>query len=638
MRKNSTFDKVAYLVPSEDVRISAEKALENEIREGWVSVLTADQDDVAGEYQSLVSKGYGCIVARGGTYHDLLGLQTTVPVIEERIRTADILQQVADNFDEEALMYVVLYCSVAVGCENLEKVMGGSIKIMRYKDKDQLKAVLGSIRDEEVTVLSSGIAGNLIREHKYRLIEIKTRPETMRMTAASARKLMRQMQENISRTNILNSIYNNVDEGILIFRPDNTISELNLRAEELLGKTAGEIIEKDVYDVIPGMPARRSDGSCSIDSPTVIMVNINKRLLNMSIYPFMLMKDTIRNMVVIQDVTKIQEAERKIRVKLAHKGLVAIHTFDDILTRDPNMERAVNMAKKIAEYDGSVLIYGESGTGKELFAQSIHNGSKRRNGPFVAVNCGALTDSLLESELFGYAEGAFTGARKEGKAGLFELAHNGTIFLDEVNSTSENMQTKILRVLEERQVMRVGSDYVIPLDIRVISASNENLPEAVARGEFRKDLFFRLNTFQIRIPPVRERKSDIPMLFNYYLKKESPEAVPVSEEFIKKLESYPWTGNVREIKSVACRYFAFQGDGLENEILDEMQEKDNGRCGEDESRKPEWRGDTVPLDQLTSAVERIVIDTLEGRGMTQNEIAKELNISRQTLYKKRKGK
>ena len=150
-----------------------------------------------------------------------------------------------------------------------------------------------------------------------------------------------------------------------------------------------------------------------------------------------------------------------------------------------------------------MLIYGDNGTGKELFAQSIHNASRRREGPFVAVNCAALSESLLESELFGYVAGAFTGARSEGKAGLFELAHQGTIFLDEINSMPMGLQAKILRVIEQQEVMRVGSDYVIPLDVRIIAASNGNLTRSIRENQFRKDLFFRLNTFQLNIPQVK---------------------------------------------------------------------------------------------------------------------------------------
>lgn len=638
----STYDKIAYLVASDDIRISAEYALSEKISEGWVNVRKVDQDDVPGEYRALVEEGYGCIVARGGTYNELETLQTTVPVIEERIRTADVLQQVTDHFQKNRRkLYVVLYYKVAIGCENLEKLMGGSLKVIRYEDKIQLKAILESIKDKRVTVLSSGIASDMVEDPAYELIEIKTRAETMRTTADEARKLMKQMQDNVSRANTLNSIYNNMDEGILIFRLDNVICDMNLRAEELLGRSGSELLGKDVYDIIPGMPEKKSDGSCSIETPTVIMVNTGRKMLNLSIYPFKLVKDTVRTMVMIQDVTRIQEVERKIRMQLANKGLVAMHTFDDILTDDPGMKHEIELAEKIAGYEGSVLIYGESGTGKELFAQSIHNASDRKNGPFVAVNCGALTDSLLESELFGYAGGAFTGARKEGKAGLFELAHKGTIFLDEINSTSVNMQTKILRVIEERQVMRVGSDYVIPLDIRVISASNADLPEEVAAGKFRKDLFFRLNTFEIKIPPVRERRNDIPLLFTYYLKKSGADDASVPDEFMKQLCGYDWLGNVREIRSVAYRYYAFDGDNRNGEIL-EVGKKSVDRLRGREAAEPENPyvddEEMIPLSKLSHAVEQLVIESLEGKGVTKAEIARKLNISRQALYKKTKGK
>lgn len=179
--------------------------------------------------------------------------------------------------------------------------------------------------------------------------------------------------------------------------------------------------------------------------------------------------------------------------------------------------RSIQWAQDCARSDNTVMIYGESGTGKELFAQSIHNASARRDCPFVAVNCAALTESLLESELFGYEAGAFTGARKEGRAGLFELAHRGTLFLDEVNSMSLSTQAKILRVIEQKEVMRLGSDYIIPLDVRIITAANENLVQMVRRDAFRRDLFFRLNVLEVRIPPLNQRPRDILYLFRYFI-------------------------------------------------------------------------------------------------------------------------
>lgn len=169
--------------------------------------------------------------------------------------------------------------------------------------------------------------------------------------------------------------------------------------------------------------------------------------------------------------------------------MTAEHHFRDILTKDEATKQCIHIAKRIAAYDVPILIQGESGTGKELFAQSIHNESPRHNGPFVAINCAALPTDLLDSELFGYVGGSFTGARKNGKAGLFEMAHGGTIFLDEINSMAPSIQSKLLRVIETKQVMRLGSDYVIPLDIRIISAGNSDLQQEVQQGKFRRDLF-----------------------------------------------------------------------------------------------------------------------------------------------------
>jgi len=218
-----------------------------------------------------------------------------------------------------------------------------------------------------------------------------------------------------------------------------------------------------------------------------------------------------------QDITKLQSMEKKIRFELNKKGMTAKYNFSNLIAKDQIMKVTIAKAMQIGMSDSTALLYGESGTGKEMLAQSIHNISKRKDDPFVAVNCAALTESLLESELFGYEEGAFTGARKGGKPGLFELAHGGTLFLDEINSMPINLQTKLLRVLEEKEVMRIGSDYVIPLDVRILAAANENLKVKINNGSFRSDLFYRLSILELYIPPLRKRKLDIMPLFKNFI-------------------------------------------------------------------------------------------------------------------------
>ena len=207
--------------------------------------------------------------------------------------------------------------------------------------------------------------------------------------------------------------------------------------------------------------------------------------------------------------------------------------------------------------ESNILIRGETGTGKELFAQSIHNASQRKNRPFVAINCAALPDNILESELFGYVEGAFTGAAKGGKVGFFEIAHKGTLFLDEIGDISPKLQSRLLRVLQEREIIRLGSDTVIPIDVRIIAATNKDLYAEVQAGAFREDLYYRLDVLELKLPPVRQRKQDIPCLAEHFLNFEREKHACVLKGFTKGatqlLTSYDWPGNVRELRNFCER-------------------------------------------------------------------------------------
>ncbi len=265
----------------------------------------------------------------------------------------------------------------------------------------------------------------------------------------------------------------------------------------------------------------------------------------------------------LQEVTYIKQLEQNLSKKLRNKGLVAKYNFDYIKTCSASMKGCINLAQKIASSDLTALIIGESGTGKEVLAQSIHNESPREKQPFVAINCAALPENLLESELFGYEGGAFTGALREGKIGLFEQANNGTIFLDEIGDMPLSLQARILRVLQERQVMRIGSQSVIDINVRIISATNRKLMEMVEQGKFREDLFYRLNVLPINIPTLRERKEDIISIMESFITKKQLE---ISDEVKNVLLNYKWPGNVRELQNVAA-YIELMSDGtvkLEN--------------------------------------------------------------------------
>jgi propionate catabolism operon transcriptional regulator len=291
-----------------------------------------------------------------------------------------------------------------------------------------------------------------------------------------------------------------------------------------------------------------------------------------------------------------------------------------------------------APHSASVFIHGETGTGKELVAQALHAASERSDKPFVAVNCAALPDSLLESELFGYEEGAFTGARRGGKTGLFELAHTGTLFLDEVGDIGPGAQLRLLRVLETRELMRVGGSHIIPVDIRVISASHRSLTELAHSGRFRQDLCYRLAVLRIQIPPLRRRLMDIPLLLGELLQKYNNMPQYLSLRMLKAMEAYHWPGNIRELKSFMESYLILLDKEMADEALFLQLLEEWARESEYHREAPE-QAFPVPevggslKHQLTAARREIALSTVKQCAWNKNLAAKRLGISYNTLWR-----
>jgi transcriptional regulator with PAS, ATPase and Fis domain len=301
------------------------------------------------------------------------------------------------------------------------------------------------------------------------------------------------------------------------------------------------------------------------------------------------------------------------------------------------MKAAMEKALSYAQVDSTILIEGETGSGKELFAQSIHNASKRRYEPFIALNCAALPENLLESELMGYEEGAFTGARRGGKPGLLELADKGTIFLDEINQISPSIQAKLLRVLQEKQVLRLGGDRVIPVDIKIIAATNESLEGKVAKGCFREDLYYRLNVLNLPIPPVRQRRDDIPLLLEYFIKYFSQIHGPIkkmSDESLSLLTGYDWPGNVREIYNFVERYAVLGKNGVmpESSLVREYVCKNN--ILRKDPHQPEQGFLKIKLGTLRDMEKELLEKAVALFGGNKTQAALLLGISRTTLWKK----
>lgn len=344
----------------------------------------------------------------------------------------------------------------------------------------------------------------------------------------------------------LETILDVIDEGIISTEDDKVVT-INPSAIKLFDIN-GNIVGKNVSELFVDFTKNSSMIPTLDNKENIIISNKDKKLV--------LSKTQVPNniktsIITVNEVSKIQILEQEVRQKLHKKGHIAKYNFSNILGISNKISLVKKKAKKIANNDLTVLLLGESGTGKELLAQAIHNESKRRNAPFVAINFAAITETLLESELFGYEEGAFTGAKKGGKQGVFEAAHKGTIFLDEIGDASLKTQVQLLRVLQEQEIVRIGSTNVIPINVRVIAATNNNLIEKINNNQFRKDLYYRLNILTIEVPPLRECKDDILYIITKYTQDKYSENINFSKEAQKILLNHPWPGNTRELLNVA---------------------------------------------------------------------------------------
>lgn len=361
----------------------------------------------------------------------------------------------------------------------------------------------------------------------------------------------------------IRNIMDTVSQGIIVLDIDENVKYINKYAlDKILFKSKENLINVNITKLIGKEYKKVSKALENINKQVDIAdfeITINQKNYLISIN---IMKS--EENVSLGYILTLQDEKRMNKV-LTMKRYENQITFKDIIGKSKLMLECIENAKVYSQSDSPVLITGESGTGKEIFARAIHNLSGRSSSPFVAVNCGAIPDQLLESELFGYEGGSFTGAKTNGKLGIFEIANGGTIFLDEIGEMPPHLQVKLLRVLQEKKIRKVGSNKETDIDVRIISATNKNLSSMVEKNQFRLDLYYRINIFTLVIPPLRNRKGDIEVLIDYYIKqfstKYNKEVLNISQEAMKKLLEYEWQGNVRELQNVIERTVALNYTG-----------------------------------------------------------------------------
>jgi transcriptional regulator, propionate catabolism operon regulatory protein len=491
------------------------------------------------------------------------------------------------------------------------------IKQYSFRDVEEANDILEDIRDKGYRHV---IGGSWICEAaaKYELDGVSYYSFcSMRTAFQDALNILNAYRNELEQSVLFKTIVDMNRNGIISTDKELNVNVMSLSAEKLLGMKRTQVIGKTLHKAIPTLGIEEGEAQSNI-----IFEHKQKNLLA-DIVPVILNGEKVGYILAIDDLDQLQETERRIRKKITQKQLVANYSFDDIIGSSPPIRETIQKAKKFSKSNSSILIHGESGTGKELFAQSIHKESNRSIYPFVAVNCAAIPESLLDSELFGYEEGSFTGARRGGKPGLFELAHQGTIFLDEISELPLHLQSRLLRVLQEKEIMRIGGDQVIPIDIRIIAASNKNLMDAVKKGTFREDLYFRINVLQLFIPPLRNRKEDIALLFKYFIKNEVHLSEIFTQDQLECLHYHSWPGNVRELENVAERFTVLiKGEKITRNSIQSLLQQ---------ALYPEFENVAEDIELLESQLIQQALDKFNGN---RNMAAKFLGISRTTLWRK----
>jgi transcriptional regulator with PAS, ATPase and Fis domain len=492
------------------------------------------------------------IISRGGTAL-LIRDRFSVNVVEIKMSLADVAHAICQARRHGTKILFLGFSNHIKGVAGLGSLMGMEIHEKIMSDFREARNIIkGAIQEGFHAVVGGAIQHEIAVELGMNSVFLRTGETAVYNAYLEASAILNALSVEERKTQEIRTILDYSRDGFLAIDRHERVTLINRSAARFLRGDEKKLTGKPLAAAHPALSflarallGKPEDGE---------LVTINGKGIFVETIPLKDRDEVIGAMATLKEAEAVQNDETRIRHKQYLNGLCAHYAFADITGKSPALVNAKETARGYARVDSTVLIVSESGTGKELFAQSIHNEGRRGGGPFVGINCASLSGGILESELFGYVDGAFTGAKKGGKAGIFEMANRGTTFLDEIGEMSPHIQGKLLRVLQERCVMRLGDTKIIPIDVRVIAATNRDLVEDVKKGRFRKDLFFRLDVLRLSIPPLRERTEDIPALCAQFLKRFlKDECWELSPACIDALARYVWPGNIRELENLMER-------------------------------------------------------------------------------------
>jgi len=599
--------------------------------------LTKVMDEAIPFGKEMEQSGVEVIISRRGTAHTLRE-NLSIPVLSIPVTSLDILNCVKKAVQLGRRLLLPTFRNFLTDIEIIEELFDIEIIQQIYHDGRSLEEMVRFARDLDIEVVIGG-GGSLGFAKKYGLrgCEIIISDEVVAAVLEDARSVAQSNRDELQKSMRYHYIVNSTSDAIISVDQNGNITTINQAAKGLFNIQSERVEGDSLHKHIPKSRILNvlKNGKAKINE----LEKVNGASFLANYIPIEMDSNIIGVVSTYRDASNVIKSEKKLR-RLYAKGLVAKYGIHDFIYRSSRMDELIEKVKRFAVSDSTILITGETGTGKEIIAQSIHKLSPRNRGSFVSINCGALPDQLLESELFGHEEGAFTGSRRGGKAGLFELAHTGTIFLDEIAATSQSVQTRLLRVLQEKEVMRIGGEELFPVDVRVIAATNRELSKEVEKGHFREDLFFRLDVLKIAIPPLRDRLEDLPLLVQELIKRMAgrynipPITIPGPQ--MKVLMGYQWPGNVRQLENFIERLMLLSENETVSEIFNELLCDLMAYKGLPEI--PVKPDDTVldhykhidPDDNEVSVIRR----ALEEAKFCKTKAAKKLGISRTTLWRK----
>ena len=617
---------ISFLAPDEKIYATAQTTLavshpDIRIERGLLS---------AGVEKSaeLIHTGTEIIISRGGTARAIKEAFPSIIVVELPITGFDILRTVDQARRLGGRIGVVAFASMVVGIDCLPEILG--VELRQYPIENEFEAeakVLQACRDGAEVIIGGVITGQIARKHNLPHVLIESGGEGILQAALEAKRIYAARLAEKVKSSLFRTVLDYSYEGVISINQDRQVVICNPAASNLSGRKQAETLGQPIDKVLPRLKLERVLATGQEELGQIIELAGSQILCNK--VPIMVDGRSAGAVATFQETGKIQQWEAAIRKKIYAGGHVASFHFSDIIGASPAIREAIAMAREFSVTDSSVLITGETGVGKEVFAQSIHNASPRNAKPFVAINCAALPPPILESELFGYAGGAFTGANPKGKAGLLEIAHGGSLFLDEIAEMDFGIQSKLLRVIQEKRVMRLGSDRVMPVDVRIVAATNKNLKTLIHEQKFRADLYYRLNVLRLRLPPLRERKQDIPLFAHHLLsryEKAAPHKLHWGPDALERLVQNEWPGNVRELQNIVERIVAVcKQDCIPAELVSRVMRDDDDQLVTNTAAI--WS----PADEREAI--RQALEQTRGRLTAAAEL---LGVSRSTLWRKLK--